>query len=364
MRFKLAGHAKSPQGSVELRIAHDPRTHCLLWQLPPAKAHPRVLNSQGLGPIPGTHGQTRPTGLLTLLPAPPVVDRILVFRGTYAQSLEFGLVLDAKALSYERIELDEGWALVVDQALAGSAQEELARYANERTVRREEPAAILPFTSAGAGAIGYSMVLITVAYCAGINLLGVDWLAVGALDDSAAAAHEWWRALTALTLHLDQAHLFGNLMFGIGIGALASTLFGPGVAWASIVAAGAAANLIEMLILPSAHRSVGASTAVFAALGLLSGFAWRRRLSLRERWMYRWTPLLAGISLLGLMGAGTEHVDVVGHVLGFIAGVGLGWLYGHAGVPRNRNSWLQWVAGTLTLSSLFAAWYLALHASR
>jgi len=295
--------------------------------------------------------------------APPTDERIVVFLGTHAESLEFGLVLDAKALPYERIELDDRWALIVDQGLAGSAREELARYTNERTYRREEPAAILPFEGAGAGAIGYSLVLITVAYCAGINLLGVDWLAVGALDESAGAGHEWWRALTALTLHLDQAHLFGNLLFGIGIGALASTVFGPGVAWASIVAAGAAANLIEMLILPSAHRSVGASTAVFAALGLLSGFAWRRRLSLRERWMYRWTPLLAGISLLGLMGAGNEHVDVVGHVLGFVAGVGLGWLYVRAGLPRNRNPRLQWVAGALTLSSLLAAWVLALRPS-
>ncbi len=327
---------------------------------PQRKLTLKALNSQALGPIPEPHGQTRSIGVLNLLPTPPTDEPIIVFLGTRAESLEFGLVLDAKAMPYERVEFGDGWALVVDQALASNAREELARYANERTFRREEPAAIVPFEGAGAGAIGYSLVLITVAYCAGINLLGVDWLAAGALDESAGAGHEWWRALTALTLHLDQAHFFGNLLFGIGIGALAGTVFGPGVAWASIVGAGAAANLVEMLILPSAHRSIGASTAVFAALGLLSGFAWRRRLSLRERWMYRWTPLLAGISLLGLMGAGNEHVDVVGHVLGFVAGVGLGWLYVRTGVPRNRKPRLQWLAGALALSSLLAAWVLAL----
>ncbi len=49
---------------------------------------------------------------------------------------------------------------------------------------------------------GYLLILLLTAYCAGIGLFGADWLSVGALD--AGATREWWRALTALTLHLDQ----------------------------------------------------------------------------------------------------------------------------------------------------------------
>ena len=197
------------------------------------------------------------------------------------------------------------------------------------------------------------------AYCAGIGLFSADWLSLGALD--AGAGREWWRALTALTLHLDQEHLIGNLLFGLVAGFAAGRLLGPGVAWASILGAGALAELRwRILIAPvRSHRAVGASTAVFAALGLLAGLAWRQRLTLRERRWYRWAPLIAGISLLTLLGAGNAHVDVLGHALGFLFGVGVGWIYARAEIPRIRGKRLQIVTGAGAALLVCAAWLLA-----
>jgi len=215
------------------------------------------------------------------------------------------------------------------------------------------------FGGAGLGAAIYAGVLLITAYCAGIQWLGMDWLASGALQPLAGAG-EWWRAVAALTLHMDQAHLLGNLLFGLGIGILAARVFGPGLAWASILGAGATGNYLEMLIAPSTHRAVGASTAVFAALGLLAGFSWRQRLNLRERFRYRWAPLFAGVCLLGFLGAGGEHVDVLGHVLGFATGIALGWTYARARVPRSRGYALQLGAGGASLGLIVAAWILAL----
>ena len=108
------------------------------------------------------------------------------------------------------------------------------------------------------------------------------------------------------------------------------------------------------------HRAVGASTAVFAALGLLAGLAWRQRLTLRERRWYRWAPLIAGICLLTLLGAGNAHVDVLGHALGFLFGVGVGWIYARAEIPRNRGKRLQIVTGVGATLLVCAAWLLAL----
>src|SRR5271170_6959760 len=200
-----------------------------------------------------------------------------------------------------------------------------------------------PFAGAVSGALGYGLILLLTAYCTGAGLFGADWLSRGALD--AGAAREWWRALTALTLHLDQEHLLGNLLFGVFAGIAAGRLLGPGLAWASILGAAALANYAEILIAPATHRAVGASTAVFAALGLLSGLAWRQRLSLRERRWYAAAPLIAGICLLTLLGAGSEHVDVLGHGLGFLMGVGVGWLYARAGIPGNHGRRLQIITG-------------------
>jgi rhomboid protease GluP len=290
----------------------------------------------------------------------PQSPPIAVFRGSRDACSEAGLVLAAKGLAYDLAQLDDAWALLVAPPEAAAARDELIRYAAERSVVRHAPAAFTPFEGAGVGAAIYALVLLLTAYCAGIQAFGVDWLAAGALDSRVGAAGEWWRAVTALTLHLDQAHLLGNLLFGVGFGALASRAFGPGVAWASILVAGAAADYFDMLISPSTHRAVGASTAVFAALGLLAGFAWRQRLSLREQFRYRWGPLFAGIFLLAFLGAGGEHVDVLGHALGFTAGTALGWTYARAGFPGTRAGRLQTGMGMAALGLVAVAWFLAL----
>ena len=283
-----------------------------------------------------------------------------MFRGTRAACFEFGLVLDAKGLEYRAQQLPDACILTVAPDLAAAASDELRRYAAERHQRRAPPAPFVAFSGSGLGAVVYAFVLILVAYCAGIDSFGVDWLAAGALESHAGASGEWWRAVTALTLHLDQEHLLGNLLFGIGVGILAGRMFGPGLAWLSILLSGTAANYVDMLVSPSWHRAVGASTAVFAALGLLAGFGWGQRLALRERGLYRWAPLFAGVCLLALLGSGSEHVDVLGHVLGFLAGVVPGCIFARAGVPRNRGPVLQRVSGCIALALLLTAWAMAL----
>ena len=286
-------------------------------------------------------------------PAPAVV-----FRGSKSLCHEFSLVLEAKAIEHEVQESGGSWELTVTPALVHGAYEEISRYSAERSIPRATPNPVKPFTGAVTGAMVYVLILLLTAYCAGIGLFGADWLSLGALD--AGAAREWWRALTALTLHLDQEHLLGNLLFGVFAGIAAGRLLGPGVAWASILGAGALANYVEILIAPVTHRAVGASTAVFAALGLLAGLAWRQRLTLRERRWYRWAPMIAGVCLLTLLGAGNAHVDVLGHALGFLFGVGVGWLYARTGIPRDHSPRLQVATGIGAALLVGAAWLLAL----
>lgn len=289
-------------------------------------------------------------------------DFVSVFRGTRAASLEFGLVLEAKGIPYQSIALEREWVLAVTPDLAEPARSELERYAQERAIPREREPSIVAFDGAVFGAVGYALTLLVVAYCAGANLFAADWFSIGAVDASPSAKGQWWRALTALSLHAGPEHLFGNLLFGIVAGGLCSRLLGPGVAWLSIVVAGACANGLELWVAPMGHRAVGASTAVFAALGLLAGYAWRQRLNLRERWLYRWAPLIAGASLLTLLGAGTgtEHVDVLGHLLGFLVGVAMGWAHARARMPRSRGIGLQIGAGAFAVGLIGGAWVAAL----
>jgi rhomboid protease GluP len=289
----------------------------------------------------------------------PAQASAVVFRGSKALCHEFGLVLAAKNIQHQSQESEGLWALNVPTTMLRQAYEEISHYSAERSTPRMVPEAIQLHSGAMLGAIGYVTILLLTAYCAGSGLFGADWLSIGGLD--AGAPSEWWRAVTALTLHLDQEHLLGNVLFGVVAGIAAGRLLGPGVAWASILGAAALANYAEILIAPVTHHAVGASTAVFAALGLLTGMAWRQRLTLRERLWYRGAPLIAGICLLTLLGAGNAHVDVLGHALGFTLGTGVGWIYSLVGMPNVRGRRLQIIAGTGAALLIGTAWLLAIN---
>ena len=139
---------------------------------------------------------------------------------------------------------------------------------------------------------------------------------------------EWWRCFTALFLHADLSHLVGNLVGGVVMGTLVSKSLGSLRGWGLILGCGALGNAFTAWITyPQPFISIGASTAVFAGLGILSGLGIVEMLGQRERmsWMRIFAPLLGGIILLGWLGGGHDsHTDVLGHVFGFGAGAAAG----------------------------------------
>lgn len=156
------------------------------------------------------------------------------------------------------------------------------------------------------------------------------WREAGALDAQALFGRgEWWRPLTALFLHGDVAHVVANTLCGIFVFRAVIVTFGrPLWTWFWLALAAVAANLAAAAIhYGSSYRSVGASTAVFAGLGLLTGRAVRRS-GLPHRGRAVAKPLAAGLTLLGLFGAGGMQTDVVAHLTGFTAGMVLGFSVG------------------------------------
>ena len=139
---------------------------------------------------------------------------------------------------------------------------------------------------------------------------------------------EWWRPFTALFLHKDVGHLAGNLVGGVIFATLVARSVGPLLGWTMILACGTLGNIItSRLTYPEPFLSIGASTAVFAALGILSGFGISE--TLRERvgqpWLRITAPVLAGVILLGWLGGGHDpQTDVLGHVFGFGSGLAAG----------------------------------------
>lgn len=161
------------------------------------------------------------------------------------------------------------------------------------------------------------------------------WTAAGAMDAGAVFERgEVWRPFTALFLHADVGHLVSNALSGLFVFSAVVTTMGRLRGWMLLASAAVAGNLAAAALhFGGEYRSLGASTAVFAALGLLTGRAVRAMMRVEhpQRWRAVFVPLAAGVAVLGLYGAGEQRVDVLAHVTGFAAGLGLGFVAGRKG---------------------------------
>jgi membrane associated rhomboid family serine protease len=273
---------------------------------------------------------------------------------------DWALVLDSVGVPYERRTTAAGsslWVLPDDHARAAF---ELQHYLREN---RRPPAAPVVWPNhphALYGVYGYALILILVTLAALTHLGGKNWHAAGILDAGFLQRGEPWRVLTALTLHADLPHLLSNLAFGALFGYPAARLFGPGIAWLLILLGGGLAYGVDAMLHPPNHQLLGASTAVFTALGLVAAYGWRRHLRNWSPWMRRSAPLIGGIALLAFTGTGGENTDLLAHLAGFAVGTGLGALCAKLPMPPPGRTGLQWAAGLTAIALLASAWGLAL----
>lgn len=252
------------------------------------------------------------------------------------------------------------FVVVVPEESAASAVRHLVEVAQESRAPVHIPKLPTVRPWAWTGSILYALVMMAVAYAAGSGAFGFDWLEGGSLNGGIPATHEWWRVVTALTLHADVGHLLSNLTFGTVLGFLASRAVGGGVAWASILLGAMMGNALDAMVMPEEQRSIGASTAVFAALGILSAYSWMTESATNLRWAKRLGPLIAGVMLLGFLGAGGERTDVIAHVTGFASGCLLGVGLGKIPERLFDSRGLQLAAGAATIATIAVAWWSAM----
>lgn len=264
----------------------------------------------------------------------------------------FALGLDAAAID-SRIDREGGeWQVVVDEADAQAASQALEGFDEE-----VEAAAVVPLPRPMEPP-SWLGPCVAIALLAGYLFTGpVDdhnrWFGPGAALSSRILAGETYRAVTALTLHAHFAHIFGNAVVAfVLLGALGQAL-GAGVAGLLTLLAGALGNLATAHWYGPGHASIGASTAIFGALGLLTApGAWRRA----SRWP-AWVAVGASLALLGMLGSSRES-DVVAHVCGWMVGLMLGLVAGR--LPGLHSRVVQSASGALAVGTLVGAWSLAM----
>lgn len=137
---------------------------------------------------------------------------------------------------------------------------------------------------------------------------------------------ELYRSVTSLMLHANALHIMGNIV-GIALfGTAVCTITGWGVGWLMILVTGIAGNLVNALLYKSGHISVGASTAIFGAIGILSAHQFFKKFRKPGQKIRAFLPIACGLALLSILGSG-EHSDLMAHLFGFLAGIILGSLY-------------------------------------
>jgi membrane associated rhomboid family serine protease len=276
-----------------------------------------------------------------------------------AEGLSF--VLEAMAIPHRIAPTETGFAVLVPPRMVAPAIAALD--AHDREIA-EGPPRELPVPDHGPSLVGAAMAITLVAFFvvsgprAGADAAG--WFRLGsATAQRIVRNHEWWRAVTALTLHADGMHVAGNAIASLIFVTALGRWLGGGIALLATLLAGMAGNLLTAYLYTKTHNSVGASTATFGALGILGGLQFVRRF--RDASVGRMRRALLGIAaalgLLAMLGVG-ERSDVVAHAtgLGFgvLLGTGLGLLL------KRPVRWLgQGLCLLATVGLLAGAWLLA-----
>jgi membrane associated rhomboid family serine protease len=249
---------------------------------------------------------------------------------SFSEADDHALVLVATGHDCWLLPHESAFLLFVPAPIAPSARHEISAYENEKPAPSPDRAEPTRFQHQGTWIIHLWLIALLLAFALQTS---DPSLAERGLSSSHALFHnhEWWRPFTALFLHSDFPHLLGNVLGGALFGTLVVRSIGPLIGLTAILASGTLGNTLNAFFhFPDDHRSLGASTAVFGALGILAALGslelfrhprtlpWRRIVA----------PLLGGLILLGWMGGGSPGslTDVGAHIAGFLCGLALGSL--------------------------------------
>ena len=267
------------------------------------------------------------------------------------QADEWALALTSAGMS-SRIEADaDGWRLLVEAEDAARATAIVEAYIEENARSRPQD----EFHDAGPSPVPVLLALALLAFwvVTGPREAGSRWFEDGSANSARLLSGELWRAVTALTLHADLAHVLGNAVGLVVFTGGLCRAFGSGVALWLLLLSGSTGNLLNALLRGPGHSAVGASTALFGAVGALAATQAVRRWR-RAGHAPAWLPVAAGLALLALLGSAAA-TDVLAHLFGFVAGLAMGALAVTL-LPRPPAPGTQRWLGLLAAATVTAAW--------
>jgi membrane associated rhomboid family serine protease len=286
-------------------------------------------------------------------------ETVLRITRDYKLADEWALVLVSQGLSPSVRLTSEGVVLSVPEEELQRALAGLSAYENENPFpTRKEENRSENFSSLMSGFVVAGVLIVSHAFFIRWKETA-PWFERGSADASQILGGELWRTVTALILHADLAHMFSNAIAAAIFASALSSIVGAGLALALLVLAGAGGNLTNAWMQGSSHVSIGASTAIFGAIGVLGGHGLIRRRREPAPGRGVWMPFAAALALLAMLGTGTGRTDVLAHLFGFFFGAVLGVPVALF-VPDQPGERVQWICGSATVATVIYCWALAL----
>jgi rhomboid protease GluP len=287
--------------------------------------------------------------------------------------LDLSLVLASQGVKHWMEFHGDEWSLSVDERDAPAASALIETWRQENAGFGDAPAEAADLDLLVAPLL---FLAVPVATYFGVGFSPwAEWLRDrGAADAGRILAGEWWRCLTAATLHADDAHLLSNLVSGYFILNLLNHRLGIGTLMLLATLGAGLDNFLVAWISGAGHISLGYSSVVFCALGILAAVEtlnlWRRRrehavrlgsrpgdAAIRFAQLRRLSPLISALFVAVLVGIG-EGVDVKAHFYGFGLGAALGLVTGK--LPRGlARPGAQAALAAATFALYGFAWFLA-----
>ena len=178
---------------------------------------------------------------------------------------------------------------------------------------------------AGPECSGTCVTLLAVFFALHTDLFNLDWLGAGRLEAGGAV-----RAASGGVPSRRSRCMSSSITSAATSPSAGSSAISSAATWVPASVAGRAArggdgaNVLNAWAQGAAHRSIGASTAVFAALGMLAAYTWRQGFLRDTPWRARIAPIVAGLGLLAFTGTAGENTDLGRAPVRLHRGVGAG----------------------------------------
>jgi rhomboid protease GluP len=281
---------------------------------------------------------------------------------------ELQLVIKSLGVQHGISSRDDGFYFLVPAKKAARVRDALIDYERENRdwPPRKAPRERLAYGGSSRLSVLWAAALSIVFLFSGTVAARGPWFRAGVASSDRILHGEVWRAVTALTLHADAAHLIGNVAAGGVFLWAASRRLGAGRTAMFTLLAGTIGNLSNAVahgIQHVPHSSIGASTAVFATVGLLVGTQARVNRSAGARsFADRFGPWVGGAAILGMLGASAQS-DLWAHFYGLVAGVILGLVAARTPpaheASKGARQWVQPAYALATIATLAGSWALA-----